>query len=129
MVTIQKFSRALPLTLFILFVLGVFLALFDPVFAEGTAQNTGGGLQNPLGNTTIAQLLSLLLKAFVRLGIPIAILFLVYTGFLFVTAQGNDTKITKAKTSLLYTIIGIAVLVGAEVMANIIRATVESIRG
>jgi len=102
----------------------------DIVDAVGANQpsKAGEGLKNPLGeNTTISSLLALILKAMVRLGIPIAILFLVYAGFLFVTAQGNETKISKAKTAFMWTVVGIGVLVGAEIMANVIRRTIESI--
>jgi hypothetical protein len=42
---------------------------------------------------------------------------LVYVGYLFVVAQGNDTKLSEAKQALLYTVIGALILLGAQAIA------------
>jgi len=52
---------------------------------------------------------------------------LVYVGYLFVTARGNDTKLTTAKSALLWTVVGALILLGAEAIALAIQATVEAI--
>jgi len=53
---------------------------------------------------------------------------IIYSGFLFVTAQGNSEKLTKAKKALLYTIIGAALLLGSYVIATAIGKTVDEIK-
>jgi len=53
---------------------------------------------------------------------------IIYTGFLFVEAQGSPEKITKAKKALTYTIIGAAILLGAFVIADAIGKTVDEIK-
>ena len=63
------------------------------------------------------------------LGIPIAVLFLVYAGFLFVTARGSEEQLKKAKGILLWTIVGIAVLLGAKIIAEVLENTITSIQG
>ena len=52
---------------------------------------------------------------------------LVYVGFLFVTAQGNETKITAAKSGLLWTVVGALILLGAQAIALAIEATVKAL--
>ena len=49
---------------------------------------------------------------------------IIYSGFLFVAARGNSEKLTKAKDTLLYTIIGAAILLGAWAIATMISSTV-----
>ena len=62
------------------------------------------------------------------IGVPIIALAIIYAGFLFVTAQGNSEKLTKAKKTLLYTLIGAALLLGAVVIAEAIKGTVNDIK-
>jgi hypothetical protein len=59
----------------------------------------------------------------------VAVCFIIYSGFLFVTARGKPEQITKAKTNFFWTIIGVAILLGARVIVSIITGTIESIPG
>ena len=61
------------------------------------------------------------------LAVPIIIIFIVYAGFLYVTAQGNPTKIQDANRALLYALIGGAIILGAKVISAIVANTVNSI--
>ncbi|MFA6251691.1 MAG: pilin [Candidatus Paceibacterota bacterium] len=87
-------------------------------------------INNPLGPniTDIPSFIQALVEIVLIVGIPIVALAIIYTGFLFVTAQGNSEKITKAKKALLYTLIGAALLLGAFVIAQAIGKTVEEIK-
>jgi hypothetical protein len=121
-------------------VFGVML-IAPMVFADPTGGGggpTGGGgtnittkIVNPLGQNgpqTIPDFIKLVINIVLVVGIPIVALAIIYTGFLFVGAQGNPEKITKAKKALLYTLIGGALLLGAFVIAQAIGATVEDIK-
>ncbi|MBI2617939.1 hypothetical protein HYW58_00580 [Candidatus Kaiserbacteria bacterium] len=91
---------------------------------------TGTGLQNPLRNIcSFEAFVELLLQAVIRIGLPIAVLFIVYSGLLFVTAQGNDEKLTKAKDVFFYTVLGTAIFLGSWVLAKIIETTIRIIAG
>lgn len=50
-------------------------------------------------------------------GMPFVVIFLVIAGFMFVTARGNEEQLTKAKTMLFWTIIGAAIIIGANIIA------------
>ncbi len=82
---------------------------------------------NPIASNTISEFIETILKGIVRLGIPIIALAIVYCGFLFVAAQGNPEKITKAKSALLYTLIGAAILMGSYAIATLITETVQAL--
>lgn len=93
-----------------------------------TSNNSSGyKLDNPLKVGNFCDLLETLLGAIIVIGMPIAVLFLVYVGFNFILARGNPEKIGKARNNLLYTVIGIAVFLGAWTIAKLIQATLVNL--
>jgi len=61
------------------------------------------------------------------IGIPIAVLFIVWAGFKFVLAQGNPGELTEARSNFLHVIIGIGIFVGASLIASIIVNTLGAL--
>lgn len=83
-------------------------------------------LDNPLGSTkSFSQLIANIADLAVKIGIPIAVIFIIYSGLLFVTARGNEEKLKTAKTSITWAIIGTAILVGAKIIAEVVQSTIE----
>lgn len=83
---------------------------------------------NPLGDVnTIPDFLSLVLQGLSMLLLPLVVIFIIYAGYLFVTAQGEERKIQKARTALLWTLIGAGVILGAQIMANILSDTLTEL--
>lgn len=97
---------------------------------HGGSHGPGGEplLDNPLKASSIQQLIVNVLDAVVLIGTPIAALFLIYAGFLFVTARGDTEKLKTARKALVGTLIGIAILLGAQILSEVIGATVEELR-
>ena len=102
--------------------------------ADGGGGNTTGTnisvtINNPLNSEIddIPKFIKAIINIVLIVGIPIVVLAIIYTGFLFVKAQGNSEELTKAKKALLYTLIGAALLLGAFVIAEAIQATVVDI--
>ena len=102
----------------------------------GTGTDTGGGYNfnvkfiNPLGPDgpqDIPTLLNKILDALMLFLVPIVVLFIIYAGFLFVMAQGNDVKLTKAKSVLGWTLVGAAILLGAKIITTVLSSTVTNI--
>jgi len=71
--------------------------------------------------------LASILEFVVRIGAIVVILMLVYVGYEFVVARGNATAISNARRSLLWTVIGALILLGAQVISLGIQATVQSL--
>ncbi len=84
-------------------------------------------LKNPLSVTNFCDLLKIILKAALLIGMPIAVLFLVYVGFKFIVAQGNPEKIKEAQKNFLYTLIGIGIFLGAWTIATVIANTLTAL--
>ena len=93
-----------------------------------TGGNDPAKIKNPLGETkTVEEVMEKLLVGVIKIGIPIVALAIIYSGFLFVKAQGNPEELTKAKEALLYSLIGAAVLLGAWAITKVVFDTVKSL--
>lgn len=85
------------------------------------------GFCNPLTVNTLEEFLYMILKTTVLFLFPVVVLMIVYTGFLFVRAQGNPGKIEEARRALLWTLVGGLVVLGAYAIAMVVKDTVDSI--
>ena len=102
--------------------------LFSP-FAIVSAQGSNS-LQNPLkdGYTSIPDFLRALLDVVITIAIPIIVIMIIYSGFLFVKAQGKPEDLITARKALMWTLIGAAVILGASLFSYAIQGTVDEIR-
>lgn len=99
---------------------------------------TGGGpnppttekfltLENPTTITSLQALIQAIIKIVLIISIPVIALFIIYSGFLFVSARGDPKKLETAKKTLLYTIIGAVVILAAWLIAQALVGTVQSV--
>ncbi|MCX6712241.1 MAG: hypothetical protein NT041_00940 [Candidatus Vogelbacteria bacterium] len=84
--------------------------------------------QNPLKVDSITALLSLVLDIVVQVGLVFIVLFIIYAGFLFVTAGGKEAQVTKARETLVATLIGSAIILGAYAIASALKSTVDQLK-
>ena len=94
-----------------------------------TTTNTGTSLTNPLNVSTLQGLLTAILGGVVTLGTIFLIFMMVYVGFLFVAARGNEEKIRSAREALIWTVIGGLILIGAQAISLVIQTTVGTVSG
>ncbi|MAJ97384.1 MAG: hypothetical protein CMI56_02095 [Parcubacteria group bacterium] len=82
---------------------------------------------NPLRSelSSISKFTEAFVQVVVYLLFPLAVVSIVYSGFLFVAAQGNSDGLKKAKTNFLWTVIGVALLLGALALATLIKNTID----
>ena len=100
------------------------LDMIDKVYAiEGGI--TGSGVHNPLNVQSIPEFINKILEIIVQIGLPVVVVAFVYVGFLFVTAQGNEAKLSEAKKAFVWTAIGAAVVLGAFVISTAIKGTID----
>ncbi len=115
------------------------IMLFSPfgvVFAQGlrikgsSSSGGSGQLQNPLKPeyTSIPDFLAALLDIVITIAIPIIVIMIIYSGFLFVKAQGKPEELVTARKALMWTIIGAAIILGASLLSYAISGTVDEIR-
>lgn len=103
----------------------------NPFANDGSSTNTNTSyhLDNPLsGVNDIGSFIKKILDIVLTIGIPIVAIFIIYSGFLFVVAQGNSEKLSEAKKSLGYTLLGAAILLGSWILAQALQSTVEQLQ-
>jgi len=103
--------------------------LFFAVITFTDAQEVA--LKNPLNPnfSSIPAFIAGALKALALIALPIITLFFVISGFLFLTAQGNEAQLEKAKKNFLYVVIGALLILGAWIIATLIAGTVSQLTG
>ena len=119
-------------------IITIFLSVyFQPIelFAElddegnNNTNNTTITLDNPLGDkiNDLPSFIYTILEVVFQIGAILSVLAIIYVGFLFVSARGDPEKLVTARKAFLYTIIGIAVLLGATLIASVIDSTVNDL--
>ncbi|HEX9609031.1 MAG TPA: hypothetical protein VGA06_02375 [Candidatus Paceibacterota bacterium] len=98
---------------------------------SGTSSGGSGGgsgtFTNPLAFGSLAEFLTALLGVIVQIGFPIVVLAIIWTGFLFVQAQGKPEDLKTAKKALFWTLIGSLLVLGAFALSTLIQGTVDQI--
>jgi hypothetical protein len=92
------------------------------------AKECDGGLCNPIRYDTIKDFLTAMLDALIVIAFPFIVLAVVYAGFLFVSARGNEEKLKTAKRVFVWVIVGSLIILGASVLSNVIGGTVDKLK-
>ncbi len=121
----QRGSAGKKATFILSFALATSLVFF--FFSISLAHAQGGGLENPVRFGTIPEFIAGALEAMVMISLPILTFFIVYSGFLFVSARGNASKLETARNNFVYVIIGAVLILGAWVLATLISGTVKQL--
>jgi len=81
-------------------------------------------LPNFLGSGTdsVSGLVLKVIDFLMKLALPFAVLMLVWAGFQFATAQGNEEKLSRAKKNLLWTVAGIAVILASQAIVGYVTS-------
>ena len=78
-------------------------------------------IPNPISVGTIPEFIQKVLEFIITIGLPILAMAIIYSGFLFITAQGAEAQITKAKNALLFAVIGGFILLGSWLIAGAVK--------
>ncbi|MDQ3244997.1 MAG: pilin [bacterium] len=81
-------------------------------------------LKNPIEVDNLNDFIKTILEGAIKIGIPIVAIAIIYSGFLYVTAMGNEEKLKTAHKAITYTLIGAALLLGSWAIAQLISDTV-----
>jgi amino acid transporter len=91
----------------------------EPIVNEGVLEKMGGQEKAFLStagfspSATIGEIIATIIQTVLGLLGIIFIAFLVYAGFQWMTANGNEEKVTKAKQTIIRAIIGLIIVIAA----------------
>lgn len=86
----------------------VFVLLFIPLMVSAVT------VDNPIEADTFTELIGRIIDFLFALGMVTAPIMLIISGFYFITAQGRPEKIETAKRIILWTLIGLGIIIGAK---------------
>lgn len=96
--------------------------------AGGTPLGVSGvKIENPIKFNTFSGFVAQVTKTAVDILMPFVVLAFVWSGFLFVRAQGNEKELEEAKSAIKWSVIGAFILLGAWGFAQIIGTTIKTI--
>ena len=102
----------------------VFAFLTFPFFAQALQ------ITNPIppeaNVNSITDLIRIILDAVTLVAIPIIVLAFVYSGFLFIKAQGSGNELKEARGYFMNVVIGAAIILSANVIFKVVEATIKS---
>ena len=87
------------------------------------AQDSGGyiGIKNPAtGINSISEIVTAVVRVVRMVAIPFVVLAIIYSGWLFIAAQGNPDKLKSARGVFFWTLIGTLVVLSAELIASVL---------
>lgn len=88
-----------------------------------------GELRNPLGeNEDLESFFNKILDVVLIFATPIIIFFIIYAGFMYVTAGGSDEKIKKATTTFTWAVVGGVLILGAKLLTEVIDNTIDAFK-
>ncbi|MBU3942635.1 pilin [Patescibacteria group bacterium] len=84
-------------------------------------------IENPLGPDTddFPKLIGKIISFTRNIALAVAPIMIIIAGYFFVTAMGQPEKITTAKKIILWTLIGLIVILSAEVIASSFQSAVK----
>lgn len=102
-----------------------------PTLPPGYDPNTTTNveLENPIGAKDLTELASAVANTLIKLAIPIAVIIIIWAGIQFFLANGNSEKVSKAKQTLLWTMVGLAVILIGSGFIDLIKDILSLSKG
>ena len=79
-------------------------------------------LSNPLTTDSITGILDKVVDFLLTLAAPIAVVMTIYAGYLFLTAGDKQEQVKTARQTLLYVVIGVAVLILSKGIVSLVNS-------
>ncbi|MES2060257.1 MAG: TrbC/VirB2 family protein [Patescibacteria group bacterium] len=107
----------------------VSLALLICIFTStAAALGDPGKIANPLpGTNSLSDFFKGIVSVLIELGTIVSVLGIMYGGFMYATAQGDEEKLGKAYKTVTWALVGTAVLLGARTIMAVIAGTVSQL--
>ncbi len=130
--SLLQYSVSITMLIAVLFPLGIVYAQPPAAPAPQPSVILGGKVtfDNPIKAVkadTLSEFLIQVVNVVVFIASPLIVIFIIYAGFLFVTAGDDEGQRTTARKTLLWALVGAGVIITAVILARIIQDTVLSL--
>lgn len=93
--------------------------------ASSSTKSVSLEFKNPLNAKDFGELISAITGWIFWLSIPIAVMIIIYAGILILASGGDPNKVTKGRKTLLWAVVGLAVIFIGEGFVALIRSIIE----
>lgn len=84
-------------------------------------------IDDPLDNTTVIQIIDAIMDNFLApIGFGLAAIMIIWGGILYMTAGGNEQRVSAAKRTIMWAIVGFAIVISAKFIIDLIEYVLES---
>lgn len=94
--------------IFVIFLIAV------PLITKGVV------IPDPLGERGITDILKAITGLLKIIAIPLGTIMIIISGIQYLTSAGNEEKASKAKKTMLYTVIGVAIVIAADFIVGFV---------
>ena len=107
--------------IFLFIIISWLIFSISPIVLADTCLGTSCNVPNPIGSDNFVDLLDKIAQWIFNIGLVLAVIMVIWSGVLFMTAGGNEEKIKKAKQTLLWTIIGATIIIGCKGLISLVK--------
>jgi TRAP-type C4-dicarboxylate transport system permease small subunit len=93
---------------------------FNRVLAQIDIPGSTVNIENPTGHGDLGQLITTGLNIAIGAAAVICVAVLIFSGYMYITASGDETKVEKASKSLTFAIVGLAICFTAVLLVNFV---------
>lgn len=79
-------------------------------------------IRNPLQFESLEQLLDAIIDFLIKIGAPLAVIMIIYAGLTWMFAAGEPEKISKARSIIIWTIVGYSIILVAKGILLVIQS-------
>lgn len=106
------------ISVLVLFILLLSLPFCVDALEGGKKQS---GIDNPLTSKTFSELAEKIIVWIRNIGLIIGVIMIIWAGYLFMSSRGDEEKVKTAKKALIWTLIGMAILIIGEGFIGVIK--------
>ncbi len=92
------------------------------------AQNSGKNILNPLGTSDIFTFITQIIDIILVVAVPVIVLYIMYGGWVLVMAQGKPDEISRGNRIILWALVGGVLILGVNIIIEIIQTTVDALQ-
>ena len=105
--------------------LAVLTGIIMPTFSFAACNSSGNGVTLCEGNVDVADIIVKVTKWVLGITGAVAVLLIIWGGFQYITAAGNEKRVESAKQTLTYAVIGLIVILLAQVIVTLVGNTLQ----
>lgn len=78
-------------------------------------------IKNPLKSEKIEDIIAAITELVKNVAISLGTIMIIISGIQYLTSAGNEERVTRAKKTMFYTIIGVAIAIGVDFIVDLIK--------